>query len=50
MLALDPANQTAFDALQSDVQEVGFITHTVRAGETLATIAQRYYGDRSRAR
>ena len=48
-LAMDPFNKTAFDALQNDVREVEFLTHTVRTGETLATIAQRYYGDRSRS-
>ena len=47
-LALDPFNRTAFDALQTDVREVESLTHTVRAGDTLATLAQRYYGDRSR--
>jgi tetratricopeptide (TPR) repeat protein len=47
-LAMDPFNRTAFDALQNDVREVESITHTVRAGDTLATLAQRYYGDRSR--
>jgi tetratricopeptide (TPR) repeat protein len=47
-LALDPANRAAFDALQSDTREVEFITHTVRAGDTLGGLAQRYYGDRSR--
>jgi len=47
-LALDPSNRAAFDALQSDTREVEFITHTVRAGETLTGLAQRYYGDRSR--
>ena len=34
-LALDPSNRAAFDALQSDTREVEFITHTVRAGDTL---------------
>lgn len=47
-LALDPSNRAAFDALQSDTREVEFITHTVRAGDTLTALAQRYYGDRSR--
>ncbi|HSL47419.1 MAG TPA: LysM peptidoglycan-binding domain-containing protein [Candidatus Deferrimicrobiaceae bacterium] len=47
-LALDPSNRAAFDALQSDTREVEFITHTVRAGDTLSALAQRYYGDRSR--
>jgi tetratricopeptide (TPR) repeat protein len=28
---------------------VEFVTHTVRAGDTLAALAQRYYGDRSRS-
>jgi nucleoid-associated protein YgaU len=48
-LALDPFNRTAFDALQNDVREVETITYTVRAGDSLASIAQRYYGDRSRS-
>jgi tetratricopeptide (TPR) repeat protein len=48
-LALDPSNRAAFDALQSDTREVEFITHTVRAGDTLGALAQRYYGDRSRS-
>ena len=47
-LAVDPFNRAAFDALQSDTREVEFITHTVRTGDTLTTLAQRYYGDRSR--
>jgi tetratricopeptide (TPR) repeat protein len=48
-LALDPFNKTAFDALQNEVREVESINYTVRAGDTLASIAQRYYGDRSRS-
>jgi tetratricopeptide (TPR) repeat protein len=49
VLAVDPANQTAFSALQNDVKEIRFVPHTVKAGETLATISERYYGDRSRS-
>jgi tetratricopeptide (TPR) repeat protein len=49
VLALDPANRQAFDALQTRVREVRQINHTVRAGESLASIAQFYYGDRSRS-
>jgi tetratricopeptide (TPR) repeat protein len=48
-LALDPANRTAFQMLQTQAREVDFVTHTVRAGDTLASLAQRYYGDRSRS-
>ena len=47
-LALDPANRTAFSALQNEAREAEFITHTVKQGETLASLALRYYGDRSR--
>jgi tetratricopeptide (TPR) repeat protein len=48
-LALDPSNRAAFEALQTDTKEPPFITHTVRAGDTLSSVAQRYYGDRSRS-
>jgi tetratricopeptide (TPR) repeat protein len=48
-LALDPSSRAAFDALQSDTRDVEFISHTVRAGDTLSALAQRYYGDRSRS-
>jgi nucleoid-associated protein YgaU len=47
-LALDPANKTAFQILQNEAQEPAYITHTVKQGETLASLALRYYGDRSR--
>ncbi|HEV8585347.1 MAG TPA: LysM domain-containing protein, partial [Methylomirabilota bacterium] len=46
-LALDPANATAADMLRG-IGDVEFVTYTVRAGDTLASLAQRYYGDRSR--
>jgi tetratricopeptide (TPR) repeat protein len=48
-LALDPGNRVAFDALQAEVRDVEFLTHTVRVGDTLVSIAQQYYGDRSRS-
>jgi len=48
-LALDPGNRVAFQALQNEAREVAFITYTVRPGDTLASLAQRYYGDRSRS-
>jgi nucleoid-associated protein YgaU len=49
VLALAPTNAAAFSALQNDVKEIRFVPHTVKAGETLASIAERYYGDRSRS-
>jgi tetratricopeptide (TPR) repeat protein len=48
-LALDPSNRAAFDLLQTRTREVEFVTHTVRPCDTLASLAQRYYGDRSRS-
>jgi len=48
-LALEPTNTTAFEGLRNDVKEVRFVTHTVRSGESLGSIAQQYYGDRSRS-
>jgi tetratricopeptide (TPR) repeat protein len=48
-LALDPANRTAMTMLQTEVRDVEFLVHTVRAGDTLAGLADRYYGDRSRS-
>jgi tetratricopeptide (TPR) repeat protein len=49
VLAVDPGNPVAFEALRTEVREVRFVVHTVRRGETLASLAERYYGDRSRA-
>ena len=48
-LALDPANRVAFRYLQTEAREVQFVTHTVGQGDTLQSLAQRYYGDRSRS-
>jgi tetratricopeptide (TPR) repeat protein len=48
VLALDPLNQPALDALRSEVREVRVLLHTVRRGETLAELSERYYGDRTR--
>jgi len=31
------------------VKEIHFVSHTVASGETLASIADRYYGDRLRS-
>ena len=46
-LALDPSNTTAADLLRG-IGDVEFASYTVRAGDTLASIAERYYGDRTR--
>src|SRR5262249_17921574 len=35
--------------LQNDGKEIRFVPYTVKQGDTLATIAERYYGDRSRS-
>ncbi len=48
-LALDPRDRTAFETVQNQVQEVTFIVHTVRPKDTLASLADLYYGDRARA-
>jgi tetratricopeptide (TPR) repeat protein len=48
-LALDPANRVSFQHLQTQAREVEFVTHTVRQGDTLQSLAQRYYGDRLRS-
>jgi tetratricopeptide (TPR) repeat protein len=48
-LVLDPNGRAAFDALQTEVRDIEFITHVVRQGDTLAGLGQRYYNDRTRA-
>jgi phage tail protein X len=48
-LALDPANRVVFRHLQTEAREVEFVTHTVGQGDTLQSLALRYYGDRSRS-
>src|SRR5207245_481241 len=48
-LALDPGNKVAFETLRDRVKEIHFVAHTVARGETLASIADRYYGDRLRS-
>jgi len=45
-LSLDPTNRPAFETLQNEVREVMFITHTVRPGDTCASLAELYYGDK----
>ena len=47
-LSLDPTNRAAFETMQNDVREVLSIMHTVRAGDTCASLAELYYGDRLR--
>jgi peptidoglycan/xylan/chitin deacetylase (PgdA/CDA1 family) len=47
-LSLDPTNRAAFETLQNDVREVMSIVHTVRVGDTCASLAELYYGDRLR--
>jgi peptidoglycan/xylan/chitin deacetylase (PgdA/CDA1 family) len=47
-LALDPGARSAFEALRETGAPVRFITHTVQARDTIAGLADIYYGDRSR--
>ena len=49
VLALEPDNATAAGLLRGSARNVDSIIHTVRAGETLASLAERYYGDRARS-
>jgi len=48
-LALDPTNAAAQEALRNEAREMDTVNHTVRAGDTLASLAQQYYGDSARA-
>ena len=47
VLALDPTNRTAFEALRDQTPDVEMFSHTVRAGETLSSLASHYYGNRA---
>jgi tetratricopeptide (TPR) repeat protein len=49
VLALEPSNKVAFDALQNEAKQIRVLSHTVRRGETLSSIAELYYRDRSRS-
>jgi tetratricopeptide (TPR) repeat protein len=46
-LALDPMSTTVAELLRS-IGDIEFVTYAVRAGDTLASLAERYYGDRAR--
>src|SRR4030095_11859139 len=49
VLALDPNNRAAFDALREQTQAVDGIPPTAKARETLAGLASEYYGNRALA-
>src|SRR5712691_13571241 len=47
VLALDPENRAAFEALREQTPDVEGLPHIVRTGETLVGLAQQYYGNRA---
>ena len=47
VLALDPTNRAAFEALRDQTPDVEMLSHTVRAGDTLPGLASHYYGNRA---
>lgn len=49
VLALDPYNAAAFDALRTKIREIRTLSHSVRPGDTFSSVSELYYGDRSRA-
>jgi len=48
-LAIDPTSRAAFEALRAAAPAGRFLSHTVRPRDTAASLADLYYGDRSRA-
>ncbi len=48
-LALNPRSQAAFELLRNEAAPVKSITHTVRSNESTGSLADLYYGDRSRS-
>ncbi len=47
VLALEPGNRAAFEALRDQSPEVESLSHVVRSGDTLPGLAQQYYGNRA---
>jgi tetratricopeptide (TPR) repeat protein len=47
VLALDPENRAAFEALREQTPDVEGLPHIVRTGDSLAGLAQQYYGNRA---
>ena len=47
VLALDPENRAAFEALREQTPDVEGLPHIVRRGDTLPGLAQQYYGNRA---
>jgi len=48
-LALNPTAKAPFEALRTAAPVAKFLTHTVQANDTTSSLADLYYGDRSRS-